>query len=81
VSRLANAFTFTSPANDKDHIPLGTFKQECWPKSKYYKAVSFINMFESGDELALLVQIATTHSKIVRSVDIFNFNSVGKIKK
>jgi hypothetical protein len=80
ASQLDAAFTFTSPANDNDHISLEKFHQECWGTSKYFKAVSFVKMFESGDQLALLVQITTTDNKIVRNVDIFNFNSVGKIK-
>jgi hypothetical protein len=80
VSELDPGFTFTSPANDNDHISVEKFHQVCWGTSKYFKAVSFIKMFESGDQLALLVQITTTDNKIVRNVDIFNFNSAGKIK-
>ena len=80
ASQLADGFTFTSPANDNDHIPLEKFKSECWPTNKFMKSVSFIKMFESGDELALLVQITTTDNKLVRNVDIYNFNSAGRIK-
>ena len=80
MSQLADAFTFTSPANDNDHISLQKFKEECWPTSKMTKSVSFVKMFESVDELALLVQITTTNNKIVRNVDIYDFDSAGKIK-
>jgi hypothetical protein len=80
VSQLADGFTFTSPANDNDHISVEKFKEECWPTSKFVKTVSFIKMFESGDQLALLVQINTTDNKVVRNVDIFNFTGAGKIK-
>src|SRR5450432_3490789 len=51
ASQLDAAFTFTSPANDNDHISLEKFHQECWGTSKYFKAVSFVKMFESGDQL------------------------------
>jgi len=79
-SQLVDGFTFTSPANDNDHISLEKFKAECWPTSKMTKSVSFKKMFERGDELALLVEIVTTDNKIVRNVDIYDFNSAGKIK-
>jgi hypothetical protein len=79
-SQLDAGFTFTSPANDNDHISLDKFHELCWGTSKYFKAVSFVKMFENGDQLALLVQITTTDNKTVRNVDIFNFNGAGKIK-
>jgi hypothetical protein len=80
AAQLADGFTFTSPANDNDHIPLEKFKAECFPTSKYTKSVSFIKWFQSGDQLALLVQITTTDNKIVRNVDVYDFDSAGKIK-
>ncbi len=79
ASQLDAAFTFTSPANDNDHISLEKFHQLCWGTSKYFKTVSFVKMFENGDQLALLVQITTTDNKTVRNLDVFNFNSAGKI--
>jgi hypothetical protein len=80
AAQLADGFTFTSPANDNDHIPLEKFKAECFPTSKYTKSVSFVKWFQSGDQLALLVQITTTDNKIVRNVDVYDFDSAGKIK-
>lgn len=80
VSQLADDFTFTSPANDNDHIPTPKFKEECWGTSKYMKSVKFIKMFEKGDELVLMVEITTTDNKFVRNMDVYDFNSAGKIK-
>jgi hypothetical protein len=80
VSQLADGFTFTSPAPDNDHIPVDKFKEECWGTSKFTKSVSFIKMFEKGDELVLLVEIKTTDDKTVRNIDVYDFTSAGKIK-
>jgi len=80
VSQLADDFTFTSPAPDNDHINIEKFKDECWGTSKFTKAVRFIKVFESGDELALQVEITTTDNKLVHNVDIYKFNSAGKIE-
>lgn len=80
VSQFADGFTFTSPASDNDHIPVEKFKESCWGTSKFTKSVEFIKWFVSGDELALLVQITTTDNKIVRNMDVYDFNSAGKIK-
>jgi hypothetical protein len=77
--QMAEDFTFTSPVGD-DHIPIAAFKEKCWPTSEFTKKVSFLKMAENGSELFLLVQINTTDNKIVRNVDIFTFNSAGKIK-
>jgi hypothetical protein len=79
ASQLADGYTFTSPAGD-DHIPVEAFKEKCFPTSKFTKKVSFLNMVENGNQLFLLVQINTTDNKIVRNVDIFTFDSSGKIK-
>lgn len=78
-SVLSDDFTFTSPVGD-NHISLETYKEKCWPTSKFTKKVNLLNMVEKGDDLFLLVEINTTDSKIVRNVDIFSFNSLGKIK-
>jgi hypothetical protein len=77
--QMADGFTFTSPAGD-DHLDIAAFKEKCWPTSKFTKKVTFLKMVENRDELFLLVQINTTDNKIVRNVDIFTFNSLGKIK-
>ncbi len=79
-SQLADGFTFTSPAPDNDHISLTRFKNECFPTSKFTKSVKFVKMFESGDQLAMVVEITTTDNKIIRNVDIYQFDSAGKIK-
>jgi hypothetical protein len=78
-NQLADGFTFTSPAGD-DHISVETFKERCFPTSKFTKKVSFLKMSETGNELFVLVEINTTDNKIVRNVDLFTFNSLGKIK-
>jgi hypothetical protein len=78
VSQFADSFTFTSPNND-NHISVEKFKEKCWPTNKFFKKVKFIKMAESGDDLFLLVEIATTDNKVVRNVDLFNFHA-GKIK-
>ena len=78
-SQFADDFTFTSPNND-DHIPIEKFKEKCWPTNKFFKKVNYIKMAESGDDLFLLVEIVTTDNKVVRNVDVFSFNSTGKIK-
>ena len=80
ASQLAPGFTFTTPANDNDHMPIAKFKAECWPTSKFMKAASFTKIFENAGELAVLVQMTTTDGKIVRNVDIYDFDSAGKIK-
>ena len=79
AAQLAGGFTFTSPTGD-DHISVAAFKEKCFPTSKFTKKVSFLKMVETGNELFLLVQINTTDNKIVRNVDIFTFDSLGKIK-
>ena len=80
ASQLAPGFTFTTPATDNDHMPIAKFKEECWPTSKFMKAASFTKIFENAGELAVLVQMTTTDGKIVRNVDIYDFDSAGKIK-
>src|SRR5271170_5113135 len=57
--QLADGFTFTSPAGD-DHISVDTFKERCFPTSKFMKNVHFLKMVESGDDLLLLVEMNTT---------------------
>ncbi len=79
ASQFADGFTFTSPNND-DHISIGKFKEKCWGTNKFFKKVNYIKMAETGNDLFLLVQIVTTQNKVVRNVDVFNFNSAGKIK-
>jgi hypothetical protein len=76
---LADGFTFTSPAGD-DHISEATFKERCFPTSKFTKNVSFLKMVESGNQVFLLVEINTTDNKLVRNMDIFTFNNAGKIQ-
>jgi hypothetical protein len=78
-SQLADGFTFSSPAGD-DHISVETYKERCFPTSKFTKTVSFLKMSETGNELFVLVQINTTDNKLVRNVDVFTFDSLGKIK-
>lgn len=77
AAQLAKGFTFTTPIND--HIPLDTFKKECWGTNKYFKNFKFIKMSESGNNLFLLVEIFTTDNKVVRNVDVYKFFA-GKIK-
>ena len=77
ASQFADGFTFTSPLND--HISVKEFKDSCWGTNKFFKKVNYLKMIESGNDLMLLVEIITTENKVVRNVDIFNFNS-GKIK-
>ena len=78
ASQLADGFTFTTPIND--HISIKEFKDSCWGTNRYFKNVSFLKMMESGNDLMLLVEINTTDNKVVRNVDIYNFNSAGKIQ-
>jgi hypothetical protein len=78
-SQLADGFTFSSPAGD-DHISVETFKERCFPTCKFTKTVSFLKMSETGNELFVLVEINTTDNKIVRNVDLFTFDGLGKIK-
>jgi hypothetical protein len=78
-STLADGFTFTSPAGD-DHISVATYKERCFPTSQFMKDISFLKMVESGNQVFLLVQSNTTDNKIVRNMDIFTFNSAGKIQ-
>ena len=79
TAQLADGFTFTSP-NDDDHISLDKFKEKCWGTANFFKKVSYLKMAERGDDLMLLVQITTVDGKIVRNVDVFCFNSTGRIK-
>ena len=76
--QFADGFTFTSPNND-DHINIEKFKEKCWGTAKFVKRVKFIKVLEKGDELMLLVQINTSNGKVIRNVDVFSFNSKGKI--
>jgi hypothetical protein len=76
---LADDFRFTSPAPD-DHITLSAFHEKCFPTSKYTKEVNFLKMVESGNQVFVLVQINTTDNKIVRNMDMYTFNSAGKIQ-
>jgi len=80
ASALAPGFTFTTPATDNDHMPLEKFKQECWPTSKFLKTAHLTTVFESGGKLAVQVEMTTTDNKIVRNLDVYEFDSTGKIK-
>ncbi len=80
ASVLDPGFTFTSPATDNDHMPLEKFKAECWPTSKFMKSARFTTVFESGGKLAVQVEMTTTDDKIVRNLDVYEFDSAGKIK-
>ena len=80
ASVLDPGFTFTSPATDNDHMPLEKFKAECWPTSKFMKAARFTTVFESGGKLAVQVEMTTTDDKIVRNLDVYDFDSAGKIQ-
>ena len=77
--QLADGFTFTSPAGD-DHISVDTFKVRCFPTCKFTKTVTFLKMSETGNQLFVLTEINTTDNKLVRNVDLFTFDSLGKIK-
>ena len=79
AGQLADGFTFTSPAGD-DHISLEKYKEKCWVTNQFVKKVEYVKMVEKSDDLILLVQIFTTDSKVVRNIDVFTFNSTGKIK-
>lgn len=79
ANQLSGDFTFTSPNND-DHISVAKFKEKCWVTNTFFKKVDFINMVEKGDSIFLLVEITTTDNKVVRNVDVYGFNSAGKIK-
>ena len=74
ASQFADGFTFTSPNND-DHISLEKFKEKCWPTNNSFKKVNYIKMAENGSTVFLLVEITTTENKVVRNVDVFNFNA------
>jgi hypothetical protein len=78
-AQFADGFTFTSPNND-DHISVDQFKDKCFPTAKYVKKVDYIKIAEKDDYLMLLVEINTVDDKIVRNVDVYTFNSAGKIK-
>lgn len=78
-NQMADDFTFTSPVGD-NHISMAAYKEKCFPTSKFFKTVNFLQMVESGNQVFLLVQINTTDNKIVRNVDIFTFNDAGKIQ-
>jgi SnoaL-like domain len=78
AAQFADGFTFTSPNKD-DHISIEKFKEKCWGTNRFFKKVNFIKMAESGNDLFLLVEIITTENKVVRNVDVYNFNA-GKIK-
>lgn len=80
ASQLAPGFTFTTPATDNDHMPIAKFKEECWGTAKFMKAASMTKIFESSDELAVQVEMTTTDNKIVRNIDVYEFDSSGKIK-
>jgi hypothetical protein len=78
-AQFAKGFTFTSPNND-DHIHIEKFKEKCWATAKFVKKARFIKVLEKGDDLMLLVRITTSDGKVIRNVDVFNFNNKGKIK-
>jgi SnoaL-like protein len=76
---LAEDFTFSSPVGD-NHISLATYREKCWPTSQMTKKVALLNMMEQGNQLFLLVEITSTEGKVARNVDLFTFDSSGKIK-
>jgi len=76
--QLADGFTFTSPTPD-DHIPLGVYKQRCWPQSKFIKKVDFINIVQDGDHAFALYNLTTTGNKVIRNAEYYTFSN-GKIK-
>jgi SnoaL-like domain len=79
AAQLADGFTFTSPNND-DHISIDQFKAKCWGTAQFFKKVEYVKMLEDFNDLMLLVQITTTDGKIIRNVDVYSFDSAGKIK-
>jgi hypothetical protein len=79
AAQFADGFTFTSPNND-DHISVDKFKEKCFGTAKFVKKINYIKMAETGNDLMLLVEIITVDGKVVRNVDVYSFNSTGKIK-
>ena len=78
ASQLADGFNFTSPNHD-DHINLKTYKERCWPTSKYFGSISFAKIIVQGNTAFALYEIYTTDNKIVRNTEYYTFSD-GKIK-
>jgi hypothetical protein len=77
-SQLAEGFTFTSAAPD-DHIPVGQFKEKCWPQAAHIKRFDFVKIAGDSREAFAIVHVITNDDKVIRNVEYFNFEN-GKIR-
>jgi hypothetical protein len=76
--QFTNDFTFTSPAGD-DHISLATYKEKCYPTSRFFKKVEFSKIMVQGNCAFAIYDITTTDNKIVHNTEYYIFSN-GKIK-
>jgi hypothetical protein len=78
ASQFNNDFNFTSPAGD-DHISLATYKERCYPTSKYFEKVEFPKIMVDGNTAFAIYDIYTTDHKVVHNVEYYTFRD-GKIE-
>jgi hypothetical protein len=78
AKRLAEGFTFTSPAPD-DHISIAAFKDKCWMQAAHIRRFEFVRI--SGDENSAfaLVHVITTDERVIRNTEYFTFEN-GRIR-
>jgi hypothetical protein len=78
ASQLADGFTFSSPAGD-DHIPISTYKERCFPNSKFFQKFSLRKIMVDGNTALIIYEVTTTNNKVIRNVEYWAFGN-GKIK-
>jgi hypothetical protein len=78
LRRLAEGFTFTSPAPD-DHLPADKFKAKCWSQAEHIAPFDFVRILGDGNSAFALIHVVTQDNRIVRNTEYFTFEN-GKIK-
>lgn len=78
ASKLADGFTFTSPAPD-DHLPIDKFKAKCWNQADHIQRFEFARIVGNESEAFAIVHVITKDDRVIRNTEFFTF-SEGKIK-
>ncbi|HWA26853.1 MAG TPA: nuclear transport factor 2 family protein [Lacunisphaera sp.] len=78
AGRLANGFTFTSPAPD-DHLPVDKFKAKCWNQAEFIERFEFPRIAGDSNSAFAIVHVITKDGRIIRNTEYFTFEG-GKIK-
>lgn len=68
---LAPDLQFFSPADPG--IDLATYYERCWPNHERTAAFELVRAIESGDEVVITYEAATTEGTRFRNTEVFSF--------